>query len=561
MFKSFVFASFLIQAAFCVDNDWSTPCFGGSCRYNQKATGTNTLWSSLVVNGSASSISDITSAAGWTIVGCNPDNKEQDIRLVCTGNPQDCSHLDQNGAVGTIVRLPEDCGPMPFARVARKWLHQNQTLPSSVSAKFKQRAKSFTVHGLALDTNFDSVDPSQNGEISLYVEGGSVPGGNGQTNLTQTPLSSEDLQSRSFLGDIGGLISGALQGAVQLDILLGSQLTEDGYLKGFNVTKTSTLPPISVQKAFTPFNESITCPALDGKASFTGQVKIDVNASAYAQVNFGFAAVGKLVPPKMTQFGIFAGLDATLDGNMKVASTATASIGTGLIPIFEQGIPGLDIPGILSIGPVFKVNVEAKGTATANVDLNVDLSYSVQNAQVFFPPQHGTSSGNFTPADTNLNLSIAPNATLQGTVEGHVIPTVEFGLSAIGGIAKATIGLNLDTSATLDLTLQPLQDELSGCVDLHSGFSVNAVADANFFDLFSAGDSVTLFSKDFELFKASSSYDFNSTTTTKRALVHHRRFHPRGFVAKRAALTCPSSLADLIPIVNQALSGASIQAI
>lgn len=158
-----------------------------------------------------------------------------------------------------------------------------------------------------------------------------MPGGNGQTNLTQTPLSSEDLQSRSFLGDIGGLISGALQGAVQLDILLGSQLTEDGYLKGFNVTKTSTLPPISVQKAFTPFNESITCPALDGKASFTGQVKIDVNASAYAQVNFGFAAVGKLVPPKMTQFGIFAGLDATLDGNMKVASTATVSNTEGLL--------------------------------------------------------------------------------------------------------------------------------------------------------------------------------------------------------------------------------------
>lgn len=92
-------------------------------------------------------------------------------------------------------------------------------------------------------------------------------------------------------------------------------------MKGFafNYTRSNTLPPISVQKAFTPFDQSISCP------NFTAEVRIDVSASAVAEISYGIAAVGKLIPPELTEFGIFAGLDAELDGNLKLASTATVS--------------------------------------------------------------------------------------------------------------------------------------------------------------------------------------------------------------------------------------------
>ncbi|KAJ3482999.1 hypothetical protein NLI96_g6615 [Meripilus lineatus] len=442
MLKPFIFLPFLAIAVVSAGNDWATPCFGGTCRYNQQSSGSSTLWTSLVINGSPAAISDITPAAGWTIVGCSPDSETQDIRLVCTGNPQDCAHLDKNGAVGTIVRLPEDCGPMPFARVANKWLSQDQTVPSSITAKF--RGKSFTVHELALDTDFSSVDPSQNGEVTLYIQGSSASGN--QVDFNTTTVTDGDIQARG----LGDWIKEVLSGFA------------------FNYTRSNTLPPISVQKAFTPFDQSISCP------NFTAEVRIDVSASAVAEISYGIAAVGKLIPPELTEFGIFAGLDAELDGNLKLASTATALIDTGVVTVFQQGIPGLDIPGILSIGPVFKVNVEANGTADANVDLDVDLSYTVSNAKIFFPPQHGSSSGGFTPADTNLKLSVAPNASLQGAIEGHVIPTIEFGLSALGGIAKASIDLNLDTSANLDLSLQATSNSFAGCIDLSGGLATSS---------------------------------------------------------------------------------------
>lgn len=57
--------------------------------------------------GSSSAISDITPAAGWTILDCDPNAVSQEIRLVCTGDEETCNHIYQGGCKSTLVRLPE----------------------------------------------------------------------------------------------------------------------------------------------------------------------------------------------------------------------------------------------------------------------------------------------------------------------------------------------------------------------------------------------------------------------------------------------------------------------
>lgn len=89
-------------------NDWTKPCFSGSCSYDvapssQSAAASLQIWST-----NNSSISDITEAAGWIVLGCN-NSTTQDIRLVCNSDDADasgCNHLYQSGAEDTIVRLP-----------------------------------------------------------------------------------------------------------------------------------------------------------------------------------------------------------------------------------------------------------------------------------------------------------------------------------------------------------------------------------------------------------------------------------------------------------------------
>ena len=64
-------------------------------------------------SGSPTAISDLTPAAGWQILDCDANSTAQDIRVVCADPDAYCEHLFQGGAVGTIVRLPENVR-LPF---------------------------------------------------------------------------------------------------------------------------------------------------------------------------------------------------------------------------------------------------------------------------------------------------------------------------------------------------------------------------------------------------------------------------------------------------------------
>jgi hypothetical protein len=115
LFNSILLA--LLPGLAIAANDWSKPCTSGTCSY-ESGDGTNTAWSNLVINAaSTDSLSDITSAACWEILNCDPKSTDpQDIRLVCVDQAKGCSHLFNGDAENTIVRLPESCAGMYIPR-------------------------------------------------------------------------------------------------------------------------------------------------------------------------------------------------------------------------------------------------------------------------------------------------------------------------------------------------------------------------------------------------------------------------------------------------------------
>jgi hypothetical protein len=48
-----------------------------------------------------------------------------------------------------------------------------------------------------------------------------------------------------------------------------------------------------------------------------------VNAKAHTTVGYGIVAAGSLVPPKLSNFGLFASMNGSLDGVMTVNASAT----------------------------------------------------------------------------------------------------------------------------------------------------------------------------------------------------------------------------------------------
>ncbi|KAF9474083.1 hypothetical protein BDN70DRAFT_340803 [Pholiota conissans] len=431
----FYLTPFFVSSALAA-NDWSTPCLSGVCEYdlptNTSASGTIKIWSS-----DASAISDVTTAAGWTILGCAPDTLEQNIRLVCTGSSTDCVHLYSNsttGAVGKVVRLPEACGKGPFAVVTKMYKSPDQTLPASLSRRAV--GMNSTVQGLSISAKFSSVNAPSTAPVNFAIRAANVPGAGGDLGAAAQVQRRGNSRVFRFARGITDFIDSAIDDISSLD--------------DFNVNKSTTLQPFDIDKSFNLVDQKISCPPVDAS------VKIDVDAKAHAVASIGVAASGTILPPKVESFAVIAGLNAEIDGSVTMAADASGSLDSGKIPLFEVGIPGLDIPGILTIGPSFKVDAQATAKLDVNADVTVGLSYTINNAQLVFPPSSSSSQnkGAFNIGDTPLKLSASPSASASGTLEAHLIPSLNLGISALEDTVSATIFLELDASAAMTLSAQ-----------------------------------------------------------------------------------------------------------
>lgn len=115
----------------------------------------------------------------------------------------------------------------------------------------------------------------------------------------------------------------------------------------------------------------------------------------------------------------------------------------------------------------------------------------------------------------------------------HIIPSLNFGINLLAGKAEADIFVNLDTSATLSVSVdgkadlsktiqtkrriaadlaerelaeRDLSGSINGCVGMTTGVSANVGAKGQFFSLFDANTALPLFNKQFQLFNVRSSY-------------------------------------------------------
>ncbi|KAI0056899.1 hypothetical protein BV25DRAFT_1864173 [Artomyces pyxidatus] len=520
-------------------NDWNVPCLQGQCSWDLPgaASGSLQIW------GSSGAISDITPAAGWKIIDCDPNAMEQNIRLVCmSGGEAGCGHVFEGNPEGKIVRLPENCGRMPFARVAKSWVPDDQSMPSGMHSR---QDTSGQIQALALDTNFSATDPGQNGNVSFAIQGTSIPGDNGDFNIT-APGQRRRYHSRSM------------------------ESAKISSLTSFNKTLTQSLPPVNIDKSATLLNTNINCPADQfNPASFSASANINVEAKVNAVVQLGVVAAGTVVPPKISEIGIFAGLNGDIDSTLNIQANALGSFSSGTITVFQVGIPGLDFPGILSLGPEFVVNADVTANLQLDVNAAVDLAFNINNAQLLFPPNEGSSGGTFTRSNSQLSISTSPTLDAAANVEGHLIPTLNIGVNALNGAAEATVFLALDASATIALntTAQaPLSASTSagasagvtaqGCVDVSTALNVNAGATANFLNLFDQSKTVSLFNQNFDLFQKC--FTGSASTGKRDYQVHGRRaMASRDIVmhSARDGATCPSASPPASgSLVNQLIS-------
>lgn len=171
--------------------------------------------------------------------------------------------------------------------------------------------------------------------------GSSIPGV--LNNIQMTPPSRKrKLDKRGSSNDVNNALT-SMPSSTRLSIFLLSKSViaafSDFSIGSFNKNISTTLPPISVNKDFPVFSQNISC-----SQNVNAGINIDLDAKVDAQVTVGVVAKGKLIPPSVSEFAMFAGkcisvkrvtrslmsqtlaLSADLDGTLNIGADAVVRI-------------------------------------------------------------------------------------------------------------------------------------------------------------------------------------------------------------------------------------------
>nr|GAT59939.1 predicted protein [Mycena chlorophos] len=442
-------SSLLVLVPFIVGinaaNDWSVPCTKGECSYDLAASN-STAAGSMRIYGSADAITDITTAAGWQILGCDPDALSQDIRLVCTNEDDptsQCGHLYRNiSAVNKLVRLPETCGGSAFARIANASDSDDQTLPDELQKRVMRRDGTIpTVKALTIDTNWHEVDYSQTGPVNIEItsSGDQASGVEARAAGAGTVTTGE--AASGTIAQPGGSASGSLQ-------KISGQAPVDGKIS--ILEKAFKLSPFTANKKVNLINQSANCGAAGGKVS------VDLAANTKAQASITVSAKGTVVPPKLTSFDLVSSVTANIGGIVTMDAGLSGKIDSGTITVLSHPVTGLDFPGVLTVGPVFRVTASVDGNVEVPVKMNAGINFVVNDAQLAFPASAGgkPSSSAFSVGDMPLTIDAEAGVKASGTVTAHMTPALLVGVNALNGKAVSQIDLSFDTNAALTMGLE-----------------------------------------------------------------------------------------------------------
>ncbi|KAJ6483580.1 hypothetical protein C8R47DRAFT_565427 [Mycena vitilis] len=498
---------FLLSGA--AANNWDVAC-KGECSYDIPDAA---ISGTLKITGASNAVSDVTSAGGWTILDCNASALIQDIRLVC--HSSDCEHLfEGHGAIDTLIRLPETCGRNAFARVADINVDANQALPDDLTITQPGNITSM-VFVLSVDTDFAAVNTTKTGPVSFSLEGYNYPVDT--VNVSANSTSKRGLKMRNWTA--------------------------------FNKSNSVDLPPIHIDETFPLMSASVDCADVSATVSASFETKLD------ATISIGLIAAGTVLPPKINELAVYAGIDSSILGTLHLESKARGTVSSGKVSLYSTALGGINFPGIFSLGPTFGIYGELEATVDADISVDVDLAYDLDNVRMYYPPDSETSTGSCAPSTSTLVLSAIPDLALNTKITPMLIPEIKLGLEAFNFI-KASVSLdvegsiigtfNIDGNTTTSTASDDVSGKIEACADIGAALSVNVDAEGSLSLMsLSHSDKYTIFSDKWDL------YNKCGAATTKREVP------VSSGLGRRADLTCPtpsSVITSIEKIIDEVVS-------
>ncbi|KAH7124946.1 hypothetical protein B0J13DRAFT_646964 [Dactylonectria estremocensis] len=439
----------------------------------------------------------------WEVFDCNDavTEGEHTVRMVCTDRSEssNCNKIYLgHGAPGTIVEMPEGCGPGKYAVVKDLMSSQNQSLPHHLCRRGVDDSE--PIYDLTFDYDFSRV-PRDLGDTQVRIDYS-----NENTYWNTIVDKAADAKKRSLkrsvkrtLQDVGGSYKRWLEEEWRDDVHRRDLSTEDMHKRWFGETALDWLKAIftgvtnigkqqhsySEEFVLSIVDQKLTCPNMDAKLEVYAEMSVD------ADVNYGFTLIGKLGGTygiDISDSYLYYRTGGEVNAKFVVDAAVTAHFDTGDVLMFSADTFGaaFTVPGIVTIGPNFKLFGQLEGKATLGVNFETKVKLAEWNVYQTFPAvdeswEPGVFDNPVKSGKQTLKPEFEYGVSVSGHISAHIKPTITFGIDwnkKFASLDSCAVNLVADGHVTFHAEAEAGSSGSRFCYGVDAGADLYATLEA-----------------------------------------------------------------------------------
>jgi chitinase len=408
----------------------------------------------------------------------NPSSKDyssQKLKAICMteGDDHNCEDLLIGGAHGTLLRLPEDCGPDTFVRVVSFDKIDNYKLPAHLGKRSPQNPR---VYEIKYDYNFRQLR-RDGGEIYIRLDASNHPG------YWDSVVASKPAKSKRSSADWR---------EEHLDWFHErTQVNKRGYSTGsawwtdiFNqLLNTNKKYGLSKKYSYSQvlYSASRFC-----APSTTASVSAQVIGELGVNLDYGLSLICTLKDFTCTESYAYFRL-----GDLNVTARGVLEANAGFIyqsqtlQLLDKWDPfgaAFNLKGLWTVGPYFDATAQIRGQATLSGQFQAGASWLAPGGMVFMFPQALDQSPsqdlfNVYPAHPIIKAGTSASIDAAGSVTLTVTPAVGFTIE-LDALGSQLINTDIRASFDNSLTLQ-VGASTDSCKGANYGLIYGASADVS----------------------------------------------------------------------------------
>ncbi|KAJ5598379.1 hypothetical protein N7537_008463 [Penicillium hordei] len=388
----------------------------------------------------------------WELMDCPDSDSEEEhtVRMICTDSSEDskCDHIHRGqGAPGTILQMPNRCGPGRYAVAKELKESQNQTLPGHLN---KRDLDGRSVYDLTFDYDFKRV-PRDYGDALMRIDYSNQPGY--WDSVVDRPASDSERKVKRAKRDETGYHKNRKRwledewrdayhhGGMERhevhkrwfgeDILnwLGQLITtgEAKATKELNHKVKEKVELLLIDQQFGP------CPV--GGAQAQANIRSSITASIDVETSFGITIITTLAEGMdLSRSYLYFRNAGEVEARFELDAVASLTYSTGDIKLLGlDDFPGATfrVPGVVTVGP----NLAVYASADASITYPQNNEYPEKALDE--PDREAKTIGK-----PHFDASVSAN----GEIALHLKPTVSFGIDFDDRwkVPRCTVDLVLD---------------------------------------------------------------------------------------------------------------------